>query len=137
MWLEYLRIAQKVLRAHKFRSLLTVLSITIGAFSIVVMSSLAQSGSTTLFRSIEELGGGRILMIVPKEAEREEAKQASYSRGITVQDRDLLFERLPHIIQRTMFSRIGRKDVVADNGKMWRTDVVAGDGGFVDSMKLE
>jgi len=137
MWIEYFRIAQKVLRAHKFRSLLTVLSITIGAFSIVVMSSLAQSGSTTLFRSIEELGGGRILMIVPKEAEREEAKQASYSRGITVQDRDLLFERLPHIIQRTMFSRIGRKDVVADNGKMWRTDVVAGDGGFVDSMKLE
>jgi len=58
MWLEYLIIARKVLFAHKFRSLLTVLSITIGAFSIVLMSSLAQSGSTTLFRSIEELGGG-------------------------------------------------------------------------------
>ena len=44
VWFEYLNIARKVLVAHKFRSLLTVLSITIGAFSIVVMSSLAQSG---------------------------------------------------------------------------------------------
>lgn len=39
MWIEYLRIALGVLRAHKFRSLLTVASITIGAFSIVLMTS--------------------------------------------------------------------------------------------------
>ena len=63
MWFEYLIIARKVLYGHKFRSLLTVLSITIGAFSIVLMSSLAQSGLTTLFRGIEELGGGRLLFI--------------------------------------------------------------------------
>ena len=37
MWLEYLRIAQKVLRTHKFRSVLTVLSITIGVASVVLI----------------------------------------------------------------------------------------------------
>ena len=54
LW-EHLGIARKALRAHPFRSLLTVLSITIGAFSIVLMSSLAESGLTTLARGIEEI----------------------------------------------------------------------------------
>src|SRR5260370_40747719 len=101
MWFEYLNIARKVLVAHKFRLLLTVLSITIGAFSIVLMSSLAQSGSTTLFRAIEELGGGRIIMVGPKEVEREEGKASSYTRGITLQDRDVIYDSVPHVVQKT------------------------------------
>jgi putative ABC transport system permease protein len=137
MWFEYLNIARKVLVAHKFRSLLTVLSITIGAFSIVLMSSLAQSGSTTLFRSIEELGGGRIIMVGPKEVEREENKASSYTRGMTLQDRDVIYDSVPHVIQKTMFSRTGRKDVIADNGRLLRTDGVFGDGNFFESMKLQ
>src|SRR5947209_8006378 len=64
MFYEYLRIAVRVLRAHKFRSSLTVLSITIGALSIVLMSSLAESGSTTLFQGLEEIGGGRLVCVV-------------------------------------------------------------------------
>ena len=94
MWIEYLRIAQKVLRTHKFRSILTVLSITIGAFSIVLMSSLAQSGLTTLMRNIEEIGGARLLFISPKKPLRMERKAESYSSGITLADRDLLYGAL-------------------------------------------
>ncbi|MDB4965988.1 MAG: Macrolide-specific ABC-type efflux carrier [Myxococcales bacterium] len=137
MFFEYLNIARKVLIGHKFRSMLTVLSITIGAFSIVLMSSLAQSGSTTLFRSIEELGGGRIIMIGPKEVEREEGKASSYTRGMTLQDRDLLYSNVPHLVQKTMFSRTGRKDIIADNGKLSRTDGIFVDGNFFESMKLQ
>src|SRR6476646_5196940 len=98
MFFEYLNIARKVLIAHKFRSSLTVLSITIGAFSIVLMSSLANSGLTTLFRGIEELGGARLILIAPKPAEREEAKQSSYMRGITGDDGELIFARAPHVV---------------------------------------
>ncbi|HXU73120.1 MAG TPA: ABC transporter permease [Polyangia bacterium] len=130
MWLEYLNIARKVLVGHKFRSLLTVLSITIGAFSIVVMSSLAQSGLTTLFRGMEELGGGRLIFVGPKQAEREEAKQASYTRGLTVEDRDIVFERLPHVVEHSMFTSLGRKEMVSDTGRLKRTDLVAADGDF-------
>ena len=57
MWLTYLQIALRVLRANLFRSTLTVASIVIGAFSIVLMTSLAESGFGTLSRSFEELGG--------------------------------------------------------------------------------
>ena len=137
MWLEYLNIARKVLVAHKFRSLLTVLSITIGAFSIVVMSSLAQSGLTTLFRGMEELGGGRLIFIAPKQAERGEAKQSSYSRGLTVEDRDLVFSRLKHVVEHSMFTPLGRKEMVSDTGRIKRTDLVAGDGDFFSFSHLQ
>src|SRR5581483_3134637 len=137
MWLEYLRIAQKVLRAHKFRSLLTVLSITIGAFSIVVMSSLAESGLTTLSKGIEDLGGGRLIYVGVKPAERTESKQTSYTRGLTIADRDVLFSSLPHVVGRSMYAALWRKDVVSDSGELTRTDVVGGDGGFLSLFKMQ
>ncbi|MCU1279654.1 MAG: hypothetical protein JWM53_3200 [bacterium] len=137
MWLEYLNIARKVLVAHKFRSLLTVLSITIGAFSIVLMSSLAQSGSTTLLHDIQDLGGARLIGIFPKPAEREEGKASSYTRGITVPDRDVLFASVPHLEGHTMWMRLGNKDIIADNGNMYRARVFAGDGDWFDTNKLE
>src|ERR1700761_5048007 len=136
MWLEYVNIARKELVAHKFRSPLTVPSIPVGAFSIVLMSSLAQSGSTTLLRDLEALGGARLLAIFPKEAEREEGKASSYTRGITRQDRDALFDTVPHLEGHTMFSRLGRKDVIADNGRIGRIDTFAGDGDWFDNMGL-
>ncbi len=136
MFFEYLRIAQKVLRAHKFRSLLTVLSITIGAFSIVVMSSLAESGLTTLAKGIEDLGGARLIDVGMKPPERAEQKANSYSRGITLADRDLIFEAAPHVVERSMYTPLWRKDVAADSGMVGRTDLVAGDGGFLDLFKM-
>jgi putative ABC transport system permease protein len=90
MWIEYLKIAQKVLRTHKFRSFLTVLSITIGAFSIVVMSSLAESGLRSLAKGIEELGGARMMFVERKPPERAELKASSWTKGITLQDRDAI-----------------------------------------------
>ena len=40
IFLEFLRVGWTVIRAHKFRSALTLLSIAIGTFSIVLMSSV-------------------------------------------------------------------------------------------------
>ncbi|HEY7955888.1 MAG: ABC transporter permease [Polyangia bacterium] len=132
MVFEYLRIAQKVLRAHKFRSLLTVLSITIGAFSIVVMSSLAGSGMKTLSNGIEDLGGARLILVVPKKPERAEDKQASYHKGLTIEDRDLLFSSVPRLAGHTMYTTLDRKDAVGDNGTTARTDLVASDADMID-----
>jgi putative ABC transport system permease protein len=137
MWLEYLRIAQKVLRAHKFRSFLTVLSITIGAFSIVVMSSLAESGLSSLARGIEDLGGARLMFVEKKPAERAEKKGVSYTKGLTVQDRDTVFASLPHISGKSMYASLWRRDVLADSGITGRTDLVAADGGMISMYKMK
>ncbi len=136
MWREYVRIALRALRAHKFRSSLTVSSITLGAFSIVLMSSLAESGLTTLVRDIQELGGAQIIMIAPKQPERV-PNRASASRGeISERDRDLLFAALPHTAARSMYATLGRSDVLDDRGTTVRSDLVAADAGFFAVLNL-
>src|ERR1700752_4032430 len=137
MWLEYLRIAQRVLRAHKFRSFLTVLSITIGAVSIVVMSALAQSGLSSLKRGIEEGGGARMMFVERKPPERAENKAASWSKGITMQDRDAIFSSLPHVTGKSMYSSLWRRDVLADSGVNGRIDTVAADAGMIPLYKMK
>jgi putative ABC transport system permease protein len=137
MWLEYLRIAQKVLRTHKFRSILTVLSITIGAFSIVLMSSLAQSGLTTLVKNIEEIGGARLIFVSPKKPQRMERKAESYTSGITLADRDLLYQALPHVVTHSTFTQRNRRDIIGDTGETGRADVLAGDAAVLDIFKMK
>src|SRR5688572_10952289 len=137
MWREYVCIALRSLRAHKFRSALTVSSITLGAFSIVLMSSLATSGLTTLAKDIEELGGARIIMIAPKRPERVPGKEGTTPGLITPKDREILFSALPHTDAKSMYATLERKDVINDRGETARTDFVAADGGFFDVLALK
>jgi putative ABC transport system permease protein len=131
---EYARIAWRALRAHRFRSSLTVSSITLGAFSIVLMSSLAGSGLTTLARDIEELGGARIILIFPKQPER---KPDAAPGGLTADDRELLFSRLPFTDAKSMYATLGRDDVMNDRGESARSDLVAADPGFFEVLNLK
>jgi putative ABC transport system permease protein len=129
VWLEHLRIAAGVLRAHKVRSLLTVVSITIGAFSIVLMTSLADSGLKTLFVGIEELGGSRLLSVWRKSPDAMEARQLSYTRGLTRQDAEAL-RGIPHLRDVTQLVTLRNKVLHADTGAQVAGDIVAGDGRF-------
>ena len=93
----YVRIALRVLRAHKLRSLLTVVSITIGAFSIVLMTSLADGGLQTLIADVEEMGGARLLLVTPDQPDKMKDK-AGLSRGyFSDDDRAALMAALPHL----------------------------------------
>jgi putative ABC transport system permease protein len=133
---QVLRMALGALAANRARSALTVLSITIGAFAIVVMTSLAQSGLETIARGLEELGGARILFVVQKRPERGEAKQAAYARGLTLTDRDRTFADIPHVSGLTLFSRLGKKEVTAESGLRATTSIVASDAGFFDVFRM-
>lgn len=132
-----LRMAASALAANRVRSMLTVLSITIGAFAIVVMSSLAESGLDTLHYGIEELGGARLLLVVQKQPERGEGKQAAYARGLTLADRDRMFVDLPHVAGLSLFSRLGKKEVMAESGARTTTSVVAADARFFDAFRMK
>ena len=137
MWIENIRIALRALRAHKFRSLLTVLSITVGSFSIVLMSSFALSGLATLVADTEELGGERLLYIWNKQAEREESKRVSYSGGFTTEDRIALLARLPHVADHTAFVTFNGRDWASDGGNLGRTDLVGADGDFFAALHMK
>ena len=123
MWIEYLRIAWSVLRGNLFRSALTVASIVIGAFSIVLMTSLAESGLSTLSRSFEELGGSRLISVWRKNPEAMENKQASYSRGLTRLDPPAI-KNIPHLLTTISFVSLRHRPLEADNGKRLRAAVV-------------
>lgn len=130
MWIEHLTIAARSLFGRKLRSLLTVTSILVGAFAIVLASSLAESGLATLMRSVEELGGARLLMVVPKPAERAEKKLASGRGGFDMTDREALTQGTPHLAGRTLYASLGTRDVLSDAGRPARSDLVAADAGF-------
>ena len=136
MWIEYLRIAWSVLRGNLFRSSLTVASIVIGAFSIVLMTSLAESGLGTLARSFEELGGSRLISVWRKNPEAMENKVASYTRGLSRLDPPALLG-IPHLVTTTSFVSLRRKSLEADNGKRLPGDVVAGDAAFLGFFKYK
>jgi putative ABC transport system permease protein len=135
--LETLKMALSALAANRGRSVLTVLSITVGAFAIVLMSSLAESGLTTLTRGFEELGGARILLVIPKQPERGQAKQFAYSRGMTATDRDRLTRDLPHVDALTMYSQLGDVEVLAESGAKATTALVAADASFLGAMQMK
>src|SRR5215207_7597086 len=111
IFLEFLRVGWTVIRAHKFRSALTLLSIAIGTFSIVLMASLASSATATIARGLEELGGARMVMFFPKSPEKAERKRASYSRGLTLDDADALRGRVPHVQYHDVHNHLGRREV--------------------------
>jgi putative ABC transport system permease protein len=134
--MEVLRIAWKALRAHKLRAGLTVVSITIGAFSIVFMTSLANSGLMTLAKDIDDLGGARLLLITPKMPERE-AKRAAIAPGyLTRDDRRVLLSALPYLEEKTWMTNDYDKEINADSGRDAVTDLVAGDTGFLPFFRM-
>ena len=136
MWLEYLRIAWSVLRGNLFRSVLTVASIVIGAFSIVLMTSLAESGLGTLSRSFEELGGSRLISIWRKAPEAMENKQTSYGRGLTRLDAPAL-QSIPHLVTITSFVSLKSQSMLTDAGKPRSADVVAADEKFLNFFRYK
>lgn len=134
--IEISRLALEALAGNRVRSMLTAVSITIGAFSIVVMSSLAASGLETIARGIEDLGGARILFVDQKAPLRGEAKQSAYPPGFRAADRDRTFAGLPHVASLTLFSTLGKLEVTADSGGRATTTVVAADAGFFDVFRM-
>ena len=137
MWREHLRIAVRALSAHRFRSTLTVFSIFIGAFSIVLMSSLANSGLTSLINDIESLGGARIILIFPRKPERAVGADQMPPGRFTRRDVEILFDAVPHTAGRSTYASLDTIEARNRAQKVVRTDFIAADAHFFDALKLE
>ena len=133
---EILRLAASALTANRARSALTVLSITIGAFAIVLMSSLAESGLNTLAHGIEELGGARILLVWSKQSERAPDKAFAYPRGMRPVDRERVMRDVPHIQEVTLYSQMDELDAMTERGNRDHPSVIASDGHFFSAFGM-
>jgi putative ABC transport system permease protein len=137
MWLEILGVGLGAIRAHKFRAMLTVLSITIGAFSIVLMASLARSGVATISRGIEEVGGARMVVFFSKPPEKAARKEASYSRGLIIGDLQALRERVPHGRFFDMHRSDGERQTRSEGTATKRADLVRGTEDFLGAFSIK
>lgn len=129
-------LAARALLAHRFRAALTLLSVFIGALAIVLMSSLALSGFATIRRSIEEVGGARLILIVPKEPERARAKAKAYQTGLSQDDSERVLAGVPHVLDVTRFASLRQHAVTAADGASAQADLVAGDSRFIQALEF-
>ncbi len=127
---ETVRLALRTLRGNPFRTALTVLSVTIGAFSIVVMMSLASSGQRTLARAIEEVGGARMMMWIPNDVD-DPTQRAIYDRGFTSEDLDRI-RTVPHLLQAAALGVYGRDIVEARADHTAKADVAGAQDGILE-----
>jgi len=134
--LDSLGLAARSLQAHRFRACLTLLSVSIGAFAIVLMSSLAESGFETLKRGLEEVGGARLLLVIPKVPERAEARASAYRLGMSENDRTSLLREVPHVADHSAYATFGLRDGTADEGASIRAGLIAGDRNFLSVLRL-
>lgn len=131
-----LAIAWHALGARRARSWLTVSTVAIGCFAIVLASSLAESGLSSLKQSIEELGGARIVLFEPKPPERAEKKLSTAKAKFTEADRAALSEGMPHVEALTHYAPLGEHDVLSDSGRTHVADLVAADESFFDLFRM-
>ncbi len=66
-----------------------------------------------------------------------ERKAESYTSGITLADRDLLYQALPHVVTHSTYTQRDRQDILGDSGEAGRADLVAGDAGILDIFKMQ
>jgi len=136
MFIQGLKIAWGSLSSRKARSLLTLSTVAIGCFAIVLAASLAASGLESLKQSIEELGGARLVLIEPKLAESAEKKRAQSDAEIGEEDRAALSVDLPHLETLTHYAGLDEQDVTSDVGRSTRADFVAADESFFELFRM-
>ena len=138
MLVQGLKIAWGSLSGRKARSLLTLSTVAIGCFAIVLAASLAASGLASLKQSIEELGGARLIFVEPKLAESAEKKRGQSDAEIGEDDRAALATDLPHLENLSHFSVLPEEqDVTSDVGRSARADFVAADETFFEVMRMK
>lgn len=129
-------IAIQSIISHKLRSALTLSSIVIGVMCIIVMSSLATSGLNTLTKTIDSLGGSRIIFLFQYYPEKR--NQSFYFKKLTTQDYRLLKKDLPFVDQVMTYSTKRRQDIsIVGSKKLWNIDVVDTENDFVNYLGYE
>jgi putative ABC transport system permease protein len=120
---ENLRIAWQSLRSNPLRTLLTALSVSLGAGAISLMVSLSKSGVATMTAGMDAVGGRKIIFLVPRQPK--DAKVKSYDRGITSEDAAAIRQRVPGLEDVAFLTKQGRH-IITGRGKKSEVDVAVG-----------
>ncbi len=123
-----------VLAANRLRTLLVALSVALGAGAISLMVSLSKSGVATIAKSIEDVGGRRIIFLYSRDP-KVVVNGGRYDKGITAADAVAIKERVPHLEDAAYFLNL-KGETISGNGKKADVDLAIG-GSFRFFMNQE
>src|SRR6266705_7207157 len=125
---ETLLMALDSVRAHKFRSALTVLGIVIGVLVAIVVASILTGLRANIVRMVEEYGTNNIyafhLTTGPQVGERDQAERAR--KPLTAQDGEAIIQQAPAIEAMAIeymnigCGSCGFDDTIKINGRTYR-----------------
>ena len=120
---ENFRIAWQSLRSNPLRTLLTALSVSLGAGAISLMVSLSKSGVATMTAGMDSVGGRALMFVFPRQPK--EAKVKSYDRGLTSADAEELRKRVPGLADVAFMTSVKRQ-IITGKGKKAEVDIGVG-----------
>lgn len=129
-------LAMAQIKIHPMRSALTLLTIAIGTASIIAMSSLAQSGLTTLVRGVEDLGGTRFIMVLSEPPRLAKRKADHWVQGLTQDDREAIRQALPDIEHLLAINHSYHVPVKASGTEVTSVSVLATEPAYFQAYKL-
>lgn len=122
LWYDNLRDGWHALAANRLRSILTALTVAIGAGAIALLVSLASSALATITSGIDAVGGRQIVFVEPKNPKQPTAQPPS---RLTPEDAAALRGRVPGLASLSYLMTM-RGQVVTGGGKNADVDVAIG-----------
>lgn len=96
LW-ESIREALINIRTHKLRSFLSVLGVTIGVGSVIVMISIIEGARHRVVREFEQIGSNLIFVVYDRSKAQEEGKQQEYFVAFRPDDVNLIRRHCPSV----------------------------------------
>lgn len=123
LWLEALRTGWHAVISHRLRSLLTAVTVALGAAAIACLLSLSSSVFATILSGVEAVGGHRMIFLSSRKPEI--AKSRPTDGHITLDDANMLRERVPGL-DRLAYLMSQQDVVLQGNGRKANVDVAIG-----------
>lgn len=96
---ENIRLSLRGLIDHKFRSFLTMLGIIFGVASVITMLSIGEGAKREAIAKYQDLGVNNIIIREKKMSDEElEEVRARFSRGLSIQDAEVIHEIVPGVL---------------------------------------
>ena len=114
LWLEALRTGWHAIVSHRLRTLLTAVTVALGAAAIACLLSLSSSVFATILSGVEAVGGHRMIFLTPRQPKL--AKSRPTDGHITLDDANMLRERVPGL-DRLAYLMTKRDVVLQGNGR--------------------
>ena len=124
LWRESFASAWMTLRANRLRTVLTALTVSLGAGTMALLVSLATSALATIMTGVDAVGGREMIFVEQKDS----TKKGDPPQPLTPQDAAAIRDRVPGIVDVKYFMSMRNQPVVASNGKKTDVDVGIGAG---------